>query len=121
MTNQEIEVLKAAIKEKEAEIRDKQRELDAFDISDYFDEDDFKEEVNDSYPDIDIMGCSYSPGDIWKQVDYIAFREGFNDWLDNRDKEEINEYQTLKEELEDLENELEDLETELEDLEDTED
>lgn len=46
-------------------------------------EDIFQEWLDDCYGEVDIAGYSMSTGRILREVDYIAFREEFNNWLDN--------------------------------------
>lgn len=46
-------------------------------------EDIFQEWLDDSYGEADIAGYSMSTGRILREVDYIAFREEFNNWIDN--------------------------------------
>ena len=42
--------------------------------------DEFLDEV---YPDLTIAGINYSTSDALKKVDAVAYRCGFNDWLDS--------------------------------------
>ena len=43
----------------------------------------FNETLNDCYEPIRIGELSYSPADVLESVDKIAWREGFNNWLDS--------------------------------------
>lgn len=47
--------------------------------------------LNDSYPEVEILGGSYLVGDILKEVDPIAFRQDFLDYLDMHGWEEVDE------------------------------
>jgi hypothetical protein len=42
----------------------------------------FNEMLNDCYDPVRFGDLSYSPADVLKSVDKIAWREGFNNWLD---------------------------------------
>ena len=46
-------------------------------------EDIFQEWLDEAYGQVDIAGYSMSPGRILREVDYPAFREEFNNWIDN--------------------------------------
>lgn len=110
--------LKAAIEAKKLEIKEKQAEIDSFEIevsdSDY---DDYLDEVNG---EVEVCGMSYSASSVLKNVDPIAYRCGKNDYIDSLDKEDNDDYQDLISEKDNLESELEDLEAELEEAEENE-
>jgi hypothetical protein len=42
--------------------------------------DEFLNEIN---PEVFINGFGYDPADCLKHIDPIAYRRGFNDWLDS--------------------------------------
>lgn len=44
----------------------------------------FQEWLDDSYGEVDIAGYSMSTGRVLREVDYTAFREEFNNWLDSQ-------------------------------------
>ena len=94
-------------------IEARQEELDCFDVSEYYDDDMFIEDMRGEYGSVNIMGYEYNAIDILQKIDSIAFREMLNNYLDTLDKNDFEEYQELEEELEELENELEELENEL--------
>jgi len=50
---------------------------------DSFSEDDYQEYLNDLYPLVDICGFKMQQGDILLEMDYTAFREGYNNYLDS--------------------------------------
>ena len=99
-------------------IKDKQKEMDCFDVSEYYDEEMFLDEMREEYGAVDIMGYEYSAIDALYELDNTAFREMFNNYLDTLDKNDFEEYQELAEELEELENELLEIEEQIEQLED---
>lgn len=110
----QIELIKANIENLNHEIKEKQSEIDNFELdSDDF-EDQYCEMLDDCYEE--FMG-QYSPSYTLKMVDPIAYRCGLNDYVDSLDKTDSLDYQELESELEDLESDLEDMESELEDLE----
>ncbi len=41
----------------------------------------FDEYLEDNYPKYDMFGLSFLPSDILKEVDPIAYKECFYDWL----------------------------------------
>ena len=108
----------AALQEKRNElikaIKYKQKAIHCFDVTDYYDEDMFLDEMREEYGTVDIMGCEFNAIDALYKLDNIAFREMYNDYTDSLDKNDFEEYQELEEELEELENELLEIEGQLE-------
>lgn len=47
--------------------------------------------LNDALPVIDINGMRYLAGDVLREIDPIAFRQDFLDYLDMFDWEELDE------------------------------
>lgn len=45
-------------------------------------EDRYQDALDEIYGEVDIAGHSMSTGHVLREVDYTAFREGFNDWID---------------------------------------
>ena len=117
MENSKLAELQAKRNELIKAIKDKQKETDCFDVSEYYDEDMFIEEMREEYGVVDIMGYEYNAIDAIYKLDNIAFREMYNNHIDTLDKNDFEEYQELTEELEGLENELLDIEEEIEQLE----
>ncbi len=145
MKNQErIAALKAEIDQIELDL-EKQREnlediqndldkaqikVDNFEVDPYNYEDQFCEML-DEQGDIEIGTLSFSPSDVLREMDPIAYRTSLNDYVDGLDIEDDEEYAERKENLEEceserdsteeliaeLEEELERLQEELEELE----
>lgn len=145
MKNQErIAALKAEIDQIELDL-EKQRgnlenvqhdvdmaqiKVDNFEIDPYNYEDQFCEML-DEQGDIEIGTLSFSPSDVLREMDPIAYRTGLLDYVDGLDIEDDEEYAERKENLEEceserdsteeliaeLEEELERLQEELEELE----
>lgn len=42
----------------------------------------FDEYLDEVYPEVEIAGVTFSPSQIMAEVDPIAYRCGFNDWMD---------------------------------------
>lgn len=42
----------------------------------------FDERLDEIYPEVEIAGATFSPSRILAEVDPIAYRCGFNDWVD---------------------------------------
>ena len=114
MENNKLAELQAKKTELVKAIKDKQKELDCFDVSEYYNEDDYKQDMREEYGTVNIMGYEYDAIDTLQKIDSIAFREMFNNYLDTLDKNDFKEYQELGEELEELENELLEIEGQLE-------
>ena len=117
MENSKLVALQAKRDALKKAVKDKQKEMDCFDVLDYYDEEMFLDEMRVEYGTVDIMGCEYNTIDALHELDRIAFREKYNNHLDTLDKGEFEEYKELEEELEELENELMEIEEELEQLE----
>lgn len=110
-----ITELKAAIETKKTEIKEKQAEIDSFELTVSDDEYDY---FLDSLGEVNVCGIEFLPSDIIKNCDPIAYRCGKSDYESGIDLNEVEEYRDLLSELQNLESELEDLETELEESED---
>lgn len=117
MENNQLAALQAKRGELTKAIKDKQKEMDCFDVSDYYDEEMFFDEMHEAFGYIDIMGIQYSAVHTLRKIDYIAFSEMYNNHIDTLDKSDFEKYKELEEELEELENELLDIEDEIEQLE----
>lgn len=106
-----IKELEAAIYDKKAELVELNKSLAIFepDVSDS-DYDDWLDEMEG---EVEVCGMSYCASTVLKAVDPIAYRCGFNDYVDSLDFSEFSEYGELEESIEELEQEIEDLEEEL--------
>ena len=116
MENNQLAALQAKRDELVKAIKDKQKEIDCFDVAEYYDEDMFVEEMLEEYGTVNIMGYDYDAIDALYKLDNIAFREMYNNHIDTLDKNDFGECQELEEELEELGNELLDIEEEIEQL-----
>jgi hypothetical protein len=47
----------------------------------------FEDFLNEIYPPVNVCGYDYDAGRALKQLDPIAFREEFNNWLDSEELE----------------------------------
>ena len=112
--NQLLAALQAKKIELVKAIKAKQKELDCFDVAEYYSEDDYKQDMREAYGTVTIVGYEYYAIDTLQKIDSIAFREMYNDYIDSLDKSNFDEYHELEEELEDLENELLEIEEQLE-------
>lgn len=67
---------------------------------------------------VTVAGMGFWPSDILKNCDEVAYRAGFNDWLDGQDYIEIDGEQYPKDEVEDfLDGLKDDLESAIQDAE----
>lgn len=116
MENNKLAELQAKCDALKKAIKYKQRAMDYFDVTDYYDEDMFIEEMEEAWGYVEIMGMQYSAVDTLRKVDSIAFREMYNNHIDTLDKNDLEEYRELEEDLEELENELLEIEEKIEQL-----
>lgn len=114
MENSKLTALQAKRDALKKAIKDKQKEIDCFDVSEYYDEDMFIEEMREEYGSVNIMGYEFSTIDALYELDSIAFREMYNNLIDTLDKNDFEEYLELGEELLELEEELLELEDQIE-------
>ena len=54
-------------------------------LEDYQLEELYKDLINHVEPMVKIFGMEYEPARVLQEIDPIAFRVGFNDWLDGLD------------------------------------
>jgi len=113
-----IATIKANIEAKKLEIKEKQAEMDNFEIT--VSEREYDDFLNDCYEEVEICGQTYAPAYALKMVDEISYNTGKSDYEGSQEKEENEDYKELMEDLETLESELEDLESELEEAEENE-
>lgn len=117
MENNRLAALQAKRDALKKAIKDKQKEIDCFDVSEYYDEELFIDEMREEYGTVNIMGYEFNDINVLYELDNIAFREMYNNHIDTLDKNDFEEYQELEEELEELKNELLEIEDEIEQLE----
>ena len=89
MENNHLAVLQAKKTELLKAIKDKQKEIDCFDVSEYYNEDMFIEEMREEFGMVKVMGYKYYAIDTLREIDNTAFREMFNNHLDTMDKGEF--------------------------------
>jgi hypothetical protein len=133
----DINQIQLDLKRREENLKDVQHDVDMaqikvdnFEIDPYNYEDQFCEML-DEQGDIEIGTLSFSPSDVLREMDPIAYRTGLLDYVDGFDIEDDEEFAELKGNLEELESdrdsteeliaeleeELERLQEELEELE----
>ena len=95
-----------------------QNELDTFDKTEHYCEDDYKNILNDET--VDIAGITMNVGDVLLEMDHCAFYEGYINFVDSMDYNEFSDYEELEEEMEELNEQLEELNEQLEELEEEE-
>ena len=106
MENSKLAALQAKRDALKKAINDKQKEMDCFDVHDYYDEETFFDEMNEEFGYVEIMGIQYSSVYALRKIDYIAFGEMYNNHVDTLDKSDFEKYKEMEEELEELKNEL---------------
>ena len=117
MKNNRLAALQAKRDALKKAIKYKQKEIECFDVSEYYDENMFIEEMRAEFGTVNIMGYEYNAIDALYELDSIAFREMYNNHIDTLDKSDFGEYKELEEELEELENELLEIDEQIEQLE----
>ena len=70
-------------------------------LQDYELEELYKDFIDETTEPVKIWGMEYSPSQVLQDVDPIAFRVGFNDWLDTLDNCEDCEKNPIECECED--------------------
>ena len=115
--NHQLAALQAKRDELINGIKAKQKEMDCFDVSEYYSERSFIEKMQEEYGTVNIMGYQYNAIDALYELDNTAFREMYNNHIDTLDKNDFEGYRELEEELEELENELLEIDDEIEQLE----
>lgn len=66
---------------------DEEDETGPEEISEYDALESFEDFVNDTYETVTIMGYSYDPARALKELDPIAYREEFSNWIDSNREE----------------------------------
>ena len=119
MENNKLAELQAKKTELVKAIKDKQKAMNCFDVSDYYGEDDYKQDMREELGIADVIGGygSLYHIDILFEMRYTTFRTTYNDYIDGLNKSDFEEYRELEEELEELENELLEIEEQIEQLE----
>jgi len=110
----EINEITIKIESAEKEVELSQNKIDYFDKGEFFDEDKYKELLNEET--LEVAGITMNVGDVLYEIDYTAFRTSMIDYVDSIEYTEFDEYNEFQEELETAEEELEELEEELEEL-----
>jgi hypothetical protein len=101
-------------------LRDAERRLEDFEPDDREAHERYDAVLDDTYGDVDVCGYKMNAGYVLKNMDEIAYNEGFNDWLDSEDKSTFDGYDELADDVETYQSLVEDLESQIEELEDGE-
>ena len=107
MTAEEKAIQIAALKKQIADLENK---IDNFEIDEDKYDENYDEWLDEVYGEIMIGNISFLPSRILKELDPIAYRCGFSDYIDSLDIEDDEEYQELQTELEEAKEELAELE-----------
>lgn len=100
----------------ECKIVDIEEEIDDFDKEDYITDEQYRDMLDDCHEDVEIAGMTYCTSRALEEIDPIAYRCGYSDYVDSVKLEDIEEYNVLVSNLEYLQSELEDLEEQIEEL-----
>ena len=107
MTAAEKAMQIAALKKQIADLENK---IDNFEIDEDKYDENYDEWLDEIYGEIMIGNISFLPSRILKELDPIAYRCGFSDYIDSLDIEDDEEYQELQTGLEEAKEELAELE-----------
>ena len=107
MTAAEKAMQIAALKKQIADLENK---IDNFEIDEDKYDENYDEWLDEIYGEIMIGNISFLPSRILKELDPIAYRCGFSDYIDSLDIEDDEEYQELQTELGEVKEELSKLE-----------
>ena len=113
---QQIAELESKLLDAKKELLEVENEIENFDASDYIDESDYDEMLDDCYGEIEICGMSYLASYALKEVDPTAYRCGYNDYVNSIELDAIVEYCELIEQQDELESEIDDIQNEIDDL-----
>ena len=113
-----IEMKRAELASILANIAEKQAEIDGFEYESTDSE--YDAYLDEVYGEVEIGGYTYSTSNAIKNVDPTAYRCGKADHDSAKDLDNVPEYATLLEELEELENQRDNLEEEIEEEENEE-
>lgn len=92
------------IEEKQEEISNKEARID--EVENHFCYNEYDEMIDETSPEVKIGSLTYSPSQVLKNTDEVAYGCGYNDYFD----EELN---TLNEEIEGLKDEIDNLKEDL--------
>lgn len=111
----QIENVESQIDNVNSEIEAKQSEINNFEYE--CSESEYDDWLDLIFAEVNIGSLTFSPSEVMKALDPIAYRCGKSDYESDYDLDDCEEYTDLKDELEELESQLSDLESELEELE----
>lgn len=112
-----LEIEQQKIEDLKEQLTALNNERDELDISETnLADDEVYSEWLDELGDVDICGLTYRASYALREVDPIAYRCGFDDYLDGLDIEDSEEFQELTKKIEELETELDEKREELEEF-----
>jgi peptidoglycan hydrolase CwlO-like protein len=111
-----MEELKVKLKELQQEVRNKQYEIDNFEIDRYDKEDQFCDMLDEAYPKLFNM----LPSRILRECDPIRYNEELSNYVDSMEVSDEPAYKELEDELEEIEDEISDLQEQIGELQDEE-
>ena len=111
-----IEEIEKDITACQAELTDVRHEMETFEPDEKEAEDAFDDMLDGCYEPFRIGYLEYSPSQVLREVDPIAYRCGVNDFVDSEPADRWSGYSELAEREEELNDELTNLEDELYEL-----
>lgn len=87
-----------------------QSDLNSFEISEHVSYEQYDEMLDECSDEVVIGNLTFSPSNVLKECDPIAYREGYQDYINSFDESDFDEYTDLADQLADVEAEIEELE-----------
>jgi peptidoglycan hydrolase CwlO-like protein len=106
--------LESKLAELENRKEELQSEIDNFDCSDYVDDSQYNDWLDEVYGEVEIAGMSYCTSRVLREIDPIAYNCVHSDYCETLDKTDFPEFQDLEFELARVESEIESMEYEIE-------
>ncbi len=97
-----------------------QRALDDFEPDDDEAHERYDEYMQEVYGDIEVCGIRMDALDVLKHMDPVAYRTGFNDWMDGEDKSTFDGYSDLEDAVTEAQDEVDRIQNEIDESEDEE-
>jgi len=104
----------------EIELNSLAKDMEDFDLEDALCREDIESIVDDFLDDeysVTIAGLEYSASRVRKEIDPIAYRQIYLDYVDTLNKEDTEEYHDMEEDYKNLSDEIESIQEQIDELE----
>lgn len=117
MNTERIAELQKELADLQAIKAEVEHDMENFDISEHFNEEDIAANLSDQYPPIELFGAEYCPIAIIRAIDPPMWSQLMNDWLDSWDNENVDAYRDMMADLSEADRRIAEAEEELAELE----